>query len=134
MPLSPLQRDETASSNPGSLRQATLDLRFRRIPYGSFPCRQSAARELPVSACSFTQSCRGCLQSKPAGEVIDNACLSYATATESEKPIATGTAAICTTVSTAMLVALVHKPAHTDVHNHAQRQEGKQHRRSAVTH
>jgi len=30
--------------------------------------------------------------------------------------------------------ASVHEPAHADIHRHAQRQERKQHRRSAVTH
>jgi hypothetical protein len=71
MPLNPGKCDETGFAEPLPKRQATMDFRFRRVSSVYFPFAGNIARGLPVSACSFTQSCRGCLQSKPAGEVID---------------------------------------------------------------
>jgi hypothetical protein len=85
--LNRLQRDETPAADPGPQRHATVDFRLPRISYWI-----SAANGLPVSACSFTQSCRGCLQSKPAGEVIDSFLLLNSrlqSGTESEKSVAT---------------------------------------------
>jgi len=129
MPLSLPQRDESASENPRSQRQTTMELRFRPIPGRSVPSIDSAAWGLPVSACSFTQSCRGCLQSKPAGEVIDNKHLSYPIPAESNN-----FDAYCLVQTCVLPSRLVHKTAHADVHNNTQRQKGEQHRRPAVTH
>ena len=94
---------------------------------GAFRTLESLQRLYPSLRAHSPNPAGGCLQSKPAGEVIDSAtCLSRQSSGESE--------------NTTQLVAavppecLVHKAAHTHVHHDAQRQEGEQHRRSAVTH
>jgi len=97
---------------------------------------------LPVSACSFTQSCRGCLQSKPAGEVIDSwYCLSFAppwakvekSCCKLHTPVLRGRPTLVPPAQ-GEGSALVHKTAHPDIHHHAQRQKREQHGRTAVTH
>ncbi len=60
------QREKPYLRNASLLRHQTPKPRSRK-----FPSYQSAANGKPIPACSFIQSCRGCLQSKPAGEVID---------------------------------------------------------------
>jgi hypothetical protein len=81
-PATVKQRVETCLRNTSSLRHQTPETRFRK-----FPSYQSAANGKPVPAYSFTQSCRGCSQSKPAGEVIDLARLPYSNCEQEGKTV-----------------------------------------------
>jgi hypothetical protein len=87
MPLSrwqPKSRKAKSGWDPERNRRGTNSSSFLSVP-----CCLAAANGLPVSACSFTQSCRGCLQSKPAGEVIDFVATSdsHTSEAESEKRV-----------------------------------------------
>lgn len=113
-PATVKQREETCLRNMPPQRQQTPETRFRK-----FPSYRSAANGKPVPACSFTQSCRGRLQSKPAGEVIDPTRLPYSKCEQEGKT---------------WLMYLVHESAHAHIHHNAQCHKGEQNRRPTVTH